>query len=411
MDHVAKTSQSLTALFSLAQKHASKLRIIGIANTHTLTSASNISLQGVSGVKTVHFAPYEPSQLLDILHARLAPLTAEGSNVTQEIIRKFLPLPTITLLSKKIAAQTGDVRAVFEVLRGAIDVAIGQSTTIDFSEDIPPTVTPAHILTALQAYAPASKVTVAPAPRPSLFSGSAQNVPAKPKAGSATVMSVRNLGIQARLVLLALLVAHKRLQAGLSPSSTKSPSSSVVPRSPTKLKRSASTSSALFAPANTASNLSIDVAHLHTLYTTILTRDESSNFTPVSRSEFSDLAGMLETHGLVNLVSAASIPGSPTKSKARKLSRSSSFGGAKALGGQQDVRLAESARMDEVLRGLGIEVNDADKTKGNAGVDIIEEEMREVWQVEMQRVKKEEKAAAMKSRGASKHGFEGAMES
>lgn len=120
---------------------------------------------------------------------------------------------------------------------------------------------------------------------------------------------------------------------------------------------------------------------------------------------------MLETHGLVNLTSAASVPGSPTKSKARKLSRSSSFGGAKALGGQQDVRLAECVRMDEVLRGLGIEVNDADKTKGDAGIDISEEEMREVWQTEMQKVKKEEKVAAMKSRGAAKHGFEGAMES
>lgn len=120
---------------------------------------------------------------------------------------------------------------------------------------------------------------------------------------------------------------------------------------------------------------------------------------------------MLETHGLVNLVLASSIPGSPTKSKARKLSISSSFGGAKALGGQQDVRLAECVRVDEVLRGLGLEVMDADKAKADAGVDITEEEMREIWQTEMTRVRKEEKFAAMKSRGAANDSFDGAMES
>lgn len=75
------------------------------------------------------------------------------------------------------------------------------------------------------------------------------------------------------------------------------------------------------------------------------------------------------------------------------------------------MKLAECVRMDEVLKGLGIEVNDVDKTKGDTGSDISEEEMREIWQTEMQKVKKEEKVATMKSRGAVKNGFEGAMES
>ena len=33
------------------------------------------------------------------------------------------------LLTKKVAALTGDVRSLFEVLRGAIDLAVAPSTT------------------------------------------------------------------------------------------------------------------------------------------------------------------------------------------------------------------------------------------------------------------------------------------
>ncbi|KAJ3018225.1 hypothetical protein NUW54_g392 [Trametes sanguinea] len=159
LDHIASSSQALTPLFNLASTYSSCLRLIGIANTHTLTSSSctTLSVQSMIGVDTLHFSPYTPEQLLDILQTRLAPLSQGEDSSCAERAKKFLPLPTLTLLSKKIAAQTGDVRAVFEVLRGAIDIAVTAATSPDPLSVPTPAVTPSHILSALKAYAPAGK--------------------------------------------------------------------------------------------------------------------------------------------------------------------------------------------------------------------------------------------------------------
>ena len=97
-------------------------------------------------------------QLQDILQSRLSPLHTTELAVE---IKKFLPPPTLMLLTKKVAALTGDVRSLFEVLRGAIDLAVAPSTTrksVDENPFNPPkaTVTPQHILAALKAYTPAA---------------------------------------------------------------------------------------------------------------------------------------------------------------------------------------------------------------------------------------------------------------
>ncbi len=60
LDHIATTAQSLSAVFSLPACRSSALRVIGIANTHTLTS-STASFS--SSVQTLHFPPYTPAQL------------------------------------------------------------------------------------------------------------------------------------------------------------------------------------------------------------------------------------------------------------------------------------------------------------------------------------------------------------
>ncbi|KAI0256195.1 P-loop containing nucleoside triphosphate hydrolase protein [Lactifluus subvellereus] len=354
IDHVAASSQTLASLFALARNHSPTLRIIGIANTHTLTSsASALSVDGVTGVSTLHFAPYDPEQLLSILQSRLKPLTSLESPTSEAVVQRFLPAPTLSLLSRKIAAQTGDVRSLFEVLRGAIDLAVTQPPASE--KDTPP-VTPSHILTALKAYAPASKVTPA----------ASSTLPSKSSTNSETVAKVRNLGLHARLSLLALLLASRRAGASLPLLSATQAS---PPRSP--VKRSSSSPTPI--PAIQAS---IEMTQLHAFYGAILTRGESDTFTPVSRSEFGDLAGVLETVGLVSL--SASSPG-------RKLSRTTSFSsrGTKSLANTQPNRgitLAEGVRPDEVLRGLGI---------GAETKDICEEEVEGIWKRELSRIRKE----------------------
>jgi len=312
---------------------------------------SSLSLDGATGVETLHFAPYDHQQLLSIVQSRLKPLTSLESPISDAVFQRFLPASTLTFLSRKIAAQTGDVRSLFEVLRGAIDLAVLQPPADD--KDTPP-VTPPHILAALKAYAPASKV--APV---------SSTTPVKSSTSSETVSKVRNLGLHARLALLALVVACRRIEASLPPILSRGN----PPRSPVKR------SSSLPTPLPTT-QAGIEVSQLHTFYSTILTRNETGTFSPVSRSEFADLAGVLETVGLISLSTAPN---------GRKMARTGSFPsrGTKGIAGAQqkrNVALMEGVRHDEVLRGLGI---------GAETKDICEEEVEGIWKRELAQIRKE----------------------
>ncbi|KAI0633404.1 P-loop containing nucleoside triphosphate hydrolase protein [Trametes polyzona] len=387
LDHIASSTQALAPLFTLANTYSSCLRLVGIANTHTLTSSSctTFSVQSMVGVETLHFSPYTPEQLLDILKTRLAPLSEGEDSSYAERAKKFLPPPTLTLLSKKIAAQTGDVRAVFEVLRGAIDVAIAGTPSTDPLNVPTPSITPSHILAALKAYAPAGKTT------PATATTAAPSLPRK-ASDSETVTKVRELGLQQRLVLLALLLAVRSAESGV-PLNGSSPAASPS-RSP--LKRSQSTA-AVHPPAK---QTSFEVGQLHAFYSAILGRAENGVFTAVSRSEFGDLAGVLEVVGLVTLSSCSSSPSTPRKSGKKAFSRSASFaGGAQTA---QEVRFVEGVRLDEVARGLGLGTDDVP-------TDAREEEVRAIYQREQARVAREAKARAQTCR-ADVVGFEEAVE-
>ncbi|KAF8210640.1 P-loop containing nucleoside triphosphate hydrolase protein [Mycena galopus ATCC 62051] len=407
LDHIAPTAQSLTSLFSISASRASTLRVVGIANTHTLTASSSAGfVPSSSHVRTLHFAPYTPAQLLQVLQSRLAPLyvsdDAESAECASQAAKKFLSPPALNLLTKKIAALTGDVRSLFEVLRGAIDLAVASSsstpspTTPTRTEENPlnPTtktaVSPAHILAALKAYAPSS----APA---ASASGGPSGPSSSPTTNSEIVTKIRSLGLHARLVLLALLLASKRLEAGLPLSPT-----SNIPSSPVKR-------GAAVPPAPVFG--SVDPAQLHAFYIAILARSCDGVFAPVSRSEFGDLVGMLEGVGLVSS-SSAGLPtaagvslGGGGKAK-RAFGRSASFRGAG--GGAGDVQLARSVRSDEVLRGLGI--------GGEAAADeadVAAEEVNAIWVKENGRLVRDASARdnrAKSSKDKASAGFDDAME-
>ncbi|KAI0305517.1 P-loop containing nucleoside triphosphate hydrolase protein [Multifurca ochricompacta] len=371
MDHVTASSQTLASLFTLSRKHFSTMRIIGIANTHTLTSSvSALSMDGFIGVSTLHFAPYDPGQLLSILQSRLKPLTSLESPTSEAVVRQFLPMPTLTLLSRKIAAQTGDVRSLLEVLRGAIDLAVTHPPAND--KDMPP-VTPSHILAALKAYAPVSKVVPA---------ASSTALP-KASINNEIVNKVRNLGLHARLALLVLLLACRRSEASLT---LLSPTRVPSPCSPIKRTNSPSNSQSV-------SRATTELSQLHTFYCSILGRGGSTTFSPVSRSEFGDLAGILETIGFVSLSAA------PAGRK--KLARVRSFSSrGTAVTQSHSVNLIEGVRQDEILRGLGIGL----ETK-----DICEEEVEGIWKRELARIRKEVQIQ-QSSAGSNDLGFDNAME-
>ncbi|KAJ6498999.1 P-loop containing nucleoside triphosphate hydrolase protein [Mycena sanguinolenta] len=401
LDHIAPNAQSLTSLLSISASRPSTLRVVGIANTHTLTASSSAGfVPSSSHVRTIHFAPYTPTQLLQILQSRLAPLYVSdasddaGSAESASLAAKqFLSPPALNLLTKKIAALTGDVRSLFEVLRGAIDLAVASPSSTPSpsptrAEENPLNpktkcaISPAHILAALKAYAPSTPAAAGATGGPS------------PTTNSEIVTKIRSLGLHARLVLLSLLLATKRLEAGLPLSSTSGTSSPV--------KRGAG-----FTPALGG----VDPAQLHAFYIAILSRSCDGVFSPVSRSEFGDLVGMLEGVGLV-CPSSAGLPAAGSSSlggKAKRaFGRSASFGFG-ANRGAGDLQLAGAVRTDEVLRGLGI--HGVGETVDEE--DVAAEEVNAIWVKEKARLTRDTTARdnkAKKDSNKASAGFDDAME-
>ncbi|THV05128.1 P-loop containing nucleoside triphosphate hydrolase protein [Dendrothele bispora CBS 962.96] len=348
LDNLVKASQSATTLLTLPNSASSRLRVIGIANTHTLTTSTS---PASSSVRTLHFAPYTSAQLLQILQSRLVPLRTDDGG---ERVDKLLPPSSLTLLSKKIAAMTGDVRCLFEVLRGSIDQAVSSTTKPTDPMEAPNcSVKPAHILAALKVHSPVVTSTI-PAP------------------SSEIVAKIQSLGLQARLTLLAILLASKRLEAGMSITTGVAPS----------IKRTSSSS-------NIGDSSSIDRAQLHTYYALILSRTESTVCQPVSRNEFTDLINMLDGVGLISTGSGTD--SSPSKGK-RAFGRSSSFAGVIKKGSSDDVKLSAGVLTEEVVRGLGVEIEGAD-----ASQDVREEEVRAIWRRESSRLAKDIKIASAKA--------------
>lgn len=359
LDHIASSPQLIASIFSVAQAHPSRLRIISIANTHTLTSTSSqVDIEGIAGVRTVHFPPYTSEQLGDILMTRLEPLFNDTVHLKQA--EKFLPKTSLTLLSKKIAAQAGDVRSLFEVLRGAIDSSSKASTNIALDGPAP-VVTPNHIISALKSYAPPSTVT----------SSASRNT--NSSSSSEVVAKIAGLGLQAQLSLLAMLLAFKRQEQGLIISSltVKTPSKTTSGKS--TLKR-----------ANTVPRIAaLDITQLHAYYMKLLSKSNDV-FSAVSRTEFSDIINMLETLGIVGRESNG--PSTPSKTGRRTLGRSTSFScGTKATSASA-VAFVEGVRMDEILRGLG--VCEQIVVEGKE-MDTQQEELRAIWTRELRDIRKD----------------------
>ncbi|KIY49764.1 hypothetical protein FISHEDRAFT_19172, partial [Fistulina hepatica ATCC 64428] len=178
LDHIASEPSALRSIFTLAVEHASVLRIIGVANTHTLTS--DHSLVANASVQTLHFPPYTSSQLREILRTRL-------SSIDDEQMMTCISPPALALLTKKVATMTGDVRSLFEVLRSALEMA----AALDIA------VAPLHINAALKTFAPSMGTST------------------DGRKVDEIVIKIRALCIQARIVLLAMLLALRRLDSGL----------------------------------------------------------------------------------------------------------------------------------------------------------------------------------------------------
>ncbi|BGO93533.1 hypothetical protein NBRC10512_000731 [Rhodotorula toruloides] len=208
IDHLVSPSSStassssyqpdlLSSLFALASTPASPLTLIGIANDLTLkalalpTLATNVTGKGKAKADPlntptkpirVHFKPYSWQELVAIVAQRLSLLApqypldlndasvstvtteqpAAGKKATYPLIDK----PALERCAKKVAAGTGDVRTMLDVVRRAIAlVAADQSsnpTVSSLSTFTPSTAPKASMKHVSAALAASAGLTAAP---------------------------------------------------------------------------------------------------------------------------------------------------------------------------------------------------------------------------------------------------------
>lgn len=311
-------SATLSPVFAVGTP---SFRIIGISNTHTLTSKPTTS------TITLHFKPYTSNEMTQIIAKRLEEL------VLPDGMKAIVAPAALSFACRKVSSQTGDLRACLALVRGAIETAEKEfiKNTLANQGDsvaIVP-VSMAHVLAA-------TKTVSSQAP--------------------GTVGVVRQLNIQARLVLLSLLLSTRRLSASL-------PVLSKAAKTPLKSK----------AKSKAPEALTID--GLFEFYTHLLSSTEAV-FSPVSRNEFADLVGLVETLGLLER--------GPT---------GGARGKGKAAEKSQSVGIPSTSREEEMVKGL-TEPEDP-QMEGPA-----EREIRTMWNRETARIKREteEKEMVIKKR-------------
>lgn len=368
---------ALSTIFGLPARFPASLRIIAISNDLTQSIASpTLSIHRPS--LSLSFTAYAASEMQEIIRARLTLLCVESDvqqndekSIAAELAKVIQPA-ALTLLVKKVSSQTGDIRHALEVLRRALDLAAPATSALE-SDDTPPSpVGMKHVIDAVKRTPKSTPSTPLVVPSASSMTGAARG----PLDGC-----ISSLSLQARFVLVSILVARRRAAHNLpldnlsasAQFSFSAPSPASAPSTPTKpkMRRCASLGS---------TDAILSASKVYTLYANILNASPSTPFEPVSRSEYTDLLGVLETSSLV-AVPTASSP-SPTKLKRGGGSRKvSSFSGGMAMGsfgGREDQgSISLLASEEEVLRAL---LNSA----GNAR----DAEITRIWERESKRVEK-----------------------
>ncbi|CAE6482788.1 unnamed protein product [Rhizoctonia solani] len=382
LDFVLRTPSALSSIFDLANAIPTCLRIIGISNTLTLGAADSQPLAATNSFLTLDISPYVAEDIVKIVQGRLSTLESApsgGASTTRVTGASLVIAPTaLTFLSKKVATQTGDLRAALDAVRRTIELAEREVNPFAPStpSKIPTTIVPnpagnpgvatmKHVLDALRG-------------RDGL-------------AGGQAIGTARGLGMQARLVMISILVARRRAAAGLVILPVKSVNSltrtpSKAPRTPSRTGRAAQQTSPS-KRARTGESELYEASALHAAYTAILTSDGA--FAPVSRSEFQDLLGVLETGGLVKIIGTVG-QATPSRRKAIPLSSEPLVG------------LAEGIREEDILRGLG-------SAGAGATAGVKEEEAMSLWDRELKRsardVERVKRAAEREKEAAMVDGF------
>jgi len=331
----------LYSLFEWSMHASSRLILIGIANALDLTDRLLPRLKS-RNIKPdlLPFMPYNSPQIVQIITTKLRSLSDDSATPV------YVPImhpAAILLCSKKVAAQTGDLRKSFDVCRRAIDL-VEQEAKADQAklalQDSPskhvlaenpnlssPPVSrsPSKSPHQLRLSSSLSHLTAATAPRATIA-----HVAKVTSAifSNGTTQRLANLNLQQKAVLCALAGIEK--------------------------KRRESRSNSIFATPSKNDDASPTIKQLYDMYSNICNREKLLH--PLTSVEFRDVVGGLETLSLVSMVegkgrsSSFAFPMTPSKTPSRR--GRDAFAGMAVGGAASEKRVSSSVGHQELLGSL-----------------------------------------------------------
>ncbi|RGP76323.1 cell division control 6 [Fusarium sporotrichioides] len=284
IDHILTMDlESLYRVFEWSLQKNSRLILVGIANALDLTDRFLPRLKAKNlKPDLLSFFPYTATQVKNIITTRLQSLMPAGG---KEGYVPFIHPAAIDLCSRKVSKQTGDIRKAFEICRRALDlieVETRQKHEEEAREELlqmTPSKRPlgeningasGGTRSVVQIMANSLKaLTAETAPRASI---SHLNKITAAAFSNGTTQRLKALNLQQKAALCALVAYEKRIRIAAKMANG--------PATPSKSK--------LLAPT---------IKTLFDAYCQLCIRD--SVLHPLSSSEFREVAGSLETLGLV----------------------------------------------------------------------------------------------------------------
>lgn len=290
VDHLMELDIDLLYnIFEWSLQKTSSLVLVGIANALDFTDRFLPRLKA-RGLKPhlLPFLPYTAQQISSVITSKLKALLPAGSSQLP-----FIHPTAIMFLSKKVAAQSGDLRKAFDICRRAIDLieADTRDQHAKKAVEITPSPTPspskAALVENINFASPAllqspSKAKATNAVSTSLAQLTVENAPRASIAHMAKITAavfsngtsqrLQNLNLQQKAVLCSLSAMEKK-------------------------KRASAADEVLTTPSR-SHNTAPTIKELFEVYTALCKRENILH--PLTSTEFRDIVGSLETLSLIS---------------------------------------------------------------------------------------------------------------
>lgn len=339
IDHLLDIDISLLyQLFEWSMQKTSSLVLVGMANALDMTDRFLPRLKSKNlKPHPISFMPYTVADITLIINTKLKSLLPAEHSATPDFA-PFIHPTAIMFLSKKVAAQTGDLRKAFAICLRAIDL-IESETHLSLTnslQNLTPAASPSPSKTPLKENPFMSSPARSPRKQQSIIANPMAHLRPEtaPRATIAHVARVTaavfsnglsqrlahlNIQQKAALCALAALESHSR---DLSESQNTPTSKSIKARAPT-------------------------VRSLYEVYARLCKQDNA--LAALTATEFRDVLAGLETLSLVSSVDGGGLNVASTPSRR---------GRAKAMGGEgmEGVRVASNVGIKELkgtLTGIG----------------------------------------------------------